>query len=73
MTNLRLTMHRFAIWTLLFCLCWVAWCLFSILELGPEIAKHQLNGHRVIIAWLLCVIPLFIFAIVAVRGLPPRR
>jgi membrane protein DedA with SNARE-associated domain len=54
--------------SLIFGLCWIAWCAFSILWLGPKIASHHLNDHRALIAWILCVIPLILYAIVLVRA-----
>lgn len=65
-------MLRLGIRSLIFAVCWVAWGAFSILWLAPEIASHQLNGHRALIAWILCVIPLIAYAVVLIVSTKPQ-
>lgn len=57
-------MLKLGVRSLIFGLCWLLWSAFSILWLGPEVSKHQLNAHRALIAWVLCVIPLVVYVVV---------
>lgn len=65
-------MLKLGVRSLIFILCWIAWSAFSILWLAPKIASHQLNGHRALIAWILCVVPLVAYAIVLVVTSKPQ-
>jgi hypothetical protein len=55
--------------SLIFWLCWIVWCVFCVLWLGPQVAAHHLNDHRALITWILCIVPLILYAIVLVRSL----